>query len=208
MRTILLALILATVTLAGCSETAPPVEEDPTFEAFDDTIDADLGIIRGVVVDTAIIPIADVAITIAGRGDTTTTNEDGAFQFTDLEPGTYFLEVNKVGFEETQTNADVVAGEVPSILRIQLQPNPAELPTAVTLQAAGHTGCSFLFGITSLRWACDDVDPPLHARFDVGTPVPDALQAEMIWDATQRAGNGGRLFVAVVDGPDYGHNFV
>lgn len=203
MRTWIVALLI-TALLAGCSESKGPVEpEDDTFEEFEDDVDADTGMIRGVVVDTGIVPVVGITVTLAGQDLSTTTNDKGAFQFTDLEPGTYFLEVGGNGYEATQTSATVIAGELPDVLRIQVKLNPQTLPMAVTYQATGHTGCSFLFGITSLRWACDDVDPPLHARFDTGlTEAPSAIQAEMSWKSTQAAGDQMRMFVRNGNGPD------
>ena len=195
MRVVWTLLLLTTVTLAGCSDDPAPEVEDPTFDEFDAPVAPDRGVIRGVVVDTAIVPLAGATVTLAGLERSTTTNENGAFQFDDLEPGSYFLEVRLLGYETVQSGTSVEAGEISSVLRIQLKPNPSTLPTAVTLQAAGHTGCSFLFGITSLRWACDDVDPPQHARFDIGGSAPEAIQAEMSWRSTQLAGNEMRMFV-------------
>ena len=117
MRVVWTLLLLTTVTLAGCSDDPAPEVEDPTFDEFDAPVAPDRGVIRGVVVDTAIVPLAGATVTLAGLERSTTTNENGAFQFDDLEPGSYFLEVRLLGYETVQSGTSVEAGEISSVLR-------------------------------------------------------------------------------------------
>lgn len=205
MRSVALIAVLLLSLLAGCAgdEAAPVDDDEQIFEDFDDDIAADKGQIRGVVVDATITPIADAVVTIRNTELSMTTNQDGAFLFSDLEPGAYFLEIQKTGYTPIQTSTQVTAGEVPDILRVQLEADPQSLPVANTVSQNGYTGCSFLFGITSLRWACDDIDSPEMVRVDTGMETPpDAIQAEMRWEATQLLGNEMRMFVRNGNGPD------
>ncbi len=209
MRT-LLALLVLTTAFAGCaSDDAAPADEDlEQFQDFDDEVSEDLGIIRGVVVDATIAPIAGAEVTLPGLSMTATTNEKGAFQFVDVTPGLHQMRVSMVGYESVNAVAEAKAGEISPVVRVQLFEDPQSIPIAVTYSAKAYTGCSFRFGITSLRWACDDVDPPLTARFDTGlTQPPTVMQSEMTWRSNQALGDDMRMFVRNGDGPDNTHNF-
>src|SRR5690349_15961209 len=104
------ALLFAVLTLAGCSQ--PPakdtVDDDPTLELGLEATDT-TGVLRGVVVDEAIRPVANVSIVATGSGATrmATSNADGAFGFDGLSPGVYIVKASKPGFFPAQTNADV-----------------------------------------------------------------------------------------------------
>ena len=81
-------LLVLALLLAGCSE--PTETPDEPFDAsLDDELEAtaETGVIRGVVVDAAIVPVAGVTVTIDGLDQETTSNEAGAFGFDGLEPG-------------------------------------------------------------------------------------------------------------------------
>ena len=85
-----LALLLM-ATLAGCAdESAPAAPDEPAFDGFDLEATDDTGIIRGVVVDQAIVPIAEATVTLQS-GEQTESNEGGAFGFAALEPGSCLL---------------------------------------------------------------------------------------------------------------------
>ena len=73
----------------------------------------------------------------------TTSLADGSFGFSGLDPGNYFLDVTKVGFDQVQASANVEAGvDKPPIVRVQLTEDPGSLPTVETLVFEGFIQCS------------------------------------------------------------------
>src|SRR5687767_7887744 len=100
---------LLSLALAGCSGDAgdPSGEGVPegAFDGVDAEATAQTGVIRGIVIDEAITPLADAAVTIPVPGQkplSATTTESGAFAFGGLAPGTYFVKVSKPGYQEAQ----------------------------------------------------------------------------------------------------------
>src|SRR5687768_8662219 len=90
MRGVLVALLLSSVVLAGCSDDpAPPAASDDGTADVEVDEDAKTGAISGVVVDEAIRPIRNATVQLAGKDVNQTTDEHGQFVFQDLEPGTY-----------------------------------------------------------------------------------------------------------------------
>ena len=119
-------LLLLVPLLAGCADEAAP-EVDDFAQNLDQELQAteDTGIIRGVVVDFAIVPVADATVTLTGLDRSTQTNEAGAFGFDGLEPGTYFLEISKLGYNSTQASTDVEAGtDTPPVVKVRLEAAP------------------------------------------------------------------------------------
>lgn len=55
-------------------------------------------------------PLADATLTISETGQTTNSDADGWFEFSELEPGTYTIEVDREGFEEHSETVEVAEG--------------------------------------------------------------------------------------------------
>lgn len=202
--------LLLTALLAGCAGGSPsgPADE-PTPPAFDDVQVTDTtGAIRGIVYDEAITPLEGVRITLAG-GANKTTDKDGAFVFSGLAAGDYFLTASKLGFKEVQQSATVVAGQKnPPITKIQLIFDAENQPFAELLQWTGFFGCGVgtnaAGGVGFNPCAtdallCDFVDVCLlntantHVFPFGGGRIPDFAQGEMVWDGTQAFGSGMNL---------------
>ncbi len=136
-------LVLVSLALAGCADESKPATtstDDPTVavEVTDDT-----GAIRGVVVNDAIVPVAGATISILNTELTTSTDENGAFGFSRVIPGTYFGTVSKDLHAEVQFNVEVVAGvEAPEIVKVQLDRQFKQDPYAVTIPNSGSFTCS------------------------------------------------------------------
>src|SRR5688572_666453 len=117
MRPLLTALALLVPLLAGCSggEEGPaaPLEATPTT-----------GILRGVVVDAAIRPLAGVRITVPqpdGTERNATTPEDGGFAFDGLAPGAYVVHARRLGYLDASVSTNVTAGVAePEAVRLQM----------------------------------------------------------------------------------------
>ncbi len=191
---IIVALMMVTVALAGCSEGSQATEDD-FEEAFDEFEEAPTtsgkGIIRGVVVDESIIPLEGAKVRNQQTGEEVFTNAQGAFQMVDLEPGSYFLHVSKPGYTGIQASAMVEADvPKPDIIRIQLAFDPGTVPTFEQMVWSGMLGCSvraFVRGQScpgaSTIWTEHDflVDYEL-------TQTPNWTVSEMTWKNTQALG--------------------
>lgn len=193
----LIAALLSLTALAGCAEdtTSQPLNSDEeAFSEFEGDVSDTTGLIRGLVLDPAIVPIAGVTVTIQSLGLETVTNEDGAFFFGDLDAGTYFLEANKVGYFPVQQSANVQAGvERPEIVKFQLVEDLANQPLIASFQYDGFLQCSFTLVLVGFN-ACglgEIVGQPLDNPLVVHDVAPNGtfVQTEMVWRSTQSLGD-------------------
>ena len=148
----LVALLLIAALLAGCSK--PPAQDDqPSIQQLEQEANkvdlqatATTGVIRGIVVDEAVRPVAGANVTLTAGNKTTTSNDKGAFGFDGLEPGTYFLKVHKHGYADVQASAEVVPGvDSPSPVRVQLQAIKLATPAVEVRQIKMHlTGSGWI----------------------------------------------------------------
>lgn len=188
--------MLAIALLAGCADDGSPAAPvDGDDDKFDDVdVAKDKGIIRGLVLDPSITPIAGATVQIRD-GPSAESNQDGAFLFNDLDPGTYFLDISKLGYESVQSSATVVAGvKDPAILKIQMVRDLENLPSTQEYQFDGFIQCSFTAVVVGLN-ACGLADI-------AGVPLDDPLitytiegdnyafaQTELTWESTQPLGD-------------------
>ncbi len=200
-RVPLLALALLAAALAGCAGDPPEPEPADDFgqelEATEST-----GVIRGVVIDPAIVPVPNAEVRIQD-GASTTTDPDGEFGFQDLAPGSYFLQISKPGFTTTQANVNVEAGvDRPPVLKVLLEPDPTTRPSFQTFTFEGFLQCSARVtapGLVSYgNNVCSVFDSTgqslQEARIDYELDrVPDWVQTEMVWESTQPLGDSLQL---------------
>lgn len=144
-----LALLVA-ASLAGCSDGSPsePGDDAPGLKVTDTT-----GGIRGIVVDPSIVPVAGASVQLSG-GATTTSDEAGLFNFTDLAPGDYFLSVSKLGFLSVQQSATVVAGvSDPPVVKVLLERLTSAQPYVDFYKLDGFYECGFALPV--ITDSCD-----------------------------------------------------
>lgn len=136
-RASLAAGLLLVAALAGCSD------GDGKLDASDGAT-ATTGILRGLVVDEAIRPIADAQVraTAEGKDLNATTDAGGLFRWTGLEPGAYVVEVSKPFYAPHRQAVVVQAGvDEPELARFQLVFEPASVPFAQVYQYDGFFEC-------------------------------------------------------------------
>ena len=190
MRHVWVALSVFAVVLAGCAEEGTPEPEDDFSSELDQELQAtdETGVIRGVVVDNSITPVEGATIRLS-TGDEATSNADGAFGFGGLEPGTYFLDITKIGFLSVQQSAEVVAGEDrPPVVRVLLERDATFNPYSSTIQHTGFYQCG-----TSVVVVCGAPNILLGGGTTADTSTmtfyweaqPDFVQTEMVWESTQ-----------------------
>lgn len=193
MRVWSLVLLFAAATLAGCAEGgAEPTQDDPALDGLDLQASDSTGVIRGIVVDASVTPVVGATITIQSTGATTATNENGAFGFGGLEPGSYFLTAEKLGYTTVQASANVVAGiDEPPVVKVLMEPVPGQGPYIQDLQFNGYLTCGAAVFATSV--GCTTFGPVASAIGDQSIfsvdfdQAPRWVQGELVWEATQPA---------------------
>jgi hypothetical protein len=157
MRVMIVA-VVASLVFAGCAgqEAAEPEPDATSFEEFDlDSTDVQLGVMRGVVVDGSISPLAGAIVSLLNQDLQMTTNADGAFAFKDLEPGAYFLQVNKTGYGSIQSSTEVIAGaKDPAVVRILMERVPGTVPMIIPDKYAGYITCSLRIPAAGFNDGC------------------------------------------------------
>ncbi|MEA3167003.1 MAG: Carboxypeptidase regulatory-like domain, partial [Thermoplasmata archaeon] len=203
---LLLAFAMCAILLSGCTQGKDGGSDALPPANFDDLglqATASTGVIRGIVVDSAIRPLGNATIALSPGDKTTRSTDAGTFGFDALEPGTYFLRVERAGYNATQTSTDVVAGVAePAIVKVLLSPNPTTVPYLEVLKFSGFLSLGVAIGITSvgttingqLSQALDD-ESIWTVQF---TEVPKWAQGELVWTHNQAA--GGMLIWEMVVG--------
>ena len=193
MRT-LAGLCTLLMLLSGCAGpgggSAPPALDDG-LEELDLQATSDTGVIRGVVVDEAIRPLAGVLVTLSVPGGTRSANTtaEGLFGFDGLAPGTYFLSAQRLGYGSIQQSTDVRAGEdQPPAVRILLTRAADFAPYFELRVYEGYIQCTLSFlvlcGIANL-YTGESVTNDRYAWTWHFQPNATLLQAELVWDSTQ-----------------------
>lgn len=183
-------LLVLSLFLAGCADPAV-VEEDSFSEDLELRATETTGVIRGVVIDSAIVPLAGATVSLQ-EGASTTTGPDGAFGFDGLAPGTYFVTASKPGFNATQTSVSVAAGvDRPDVIKLQLVRVPGSEPFVSELNFRGFLACGVAVvytsvGCTTNGFLSDATDSTSIWSLDFER-LPTWSQGELVWEDTQPA---------------------
>ncbi len=190
MNKVLAAFVMASmIALAGCAEkTAPANNEDDDIFEEPTNVGSGKGLIRGIVIDSSITPVPEASVAVLNTALTATTDANGAFQFTGLEPGTYFLEVTKVGWTKIQATAQVEADVLkPEIIKVQIDKIPGTEPRAETFQDVGFIACGW--GVPITYDYCGEYlgqEDDYRLQYMVAG-TPDYIQVEIVWESNQPA---------------------
>lgn len=208
MRT-LVALMLIAVALSGCADGSEAVDDcqadascgGPIID--EDDLEKDKGLIRGIVVDDLIVPVEGATVILMNQDQETTTDAEGGFVFLNLEPGNYFLSIQKPGYTEIQQSVAVEAGVThPELTRVQIALIPGATPFSVFSSYNGYIGCAAVMWIVFPNLCAPVGDPDQNEVLDMGTDLtPEILQAEIVWTQTQETGKDLGI-IAYVSNPD------
>lgn len=200
-----LGLIAVAVALAGCSEAGGKGDDvSQAATQLDLAATSATGVIRGVVVDEAVRPVAGATVELtggtAGGDGSTQSNDEGAFGFEALQPGTYFLQVSAEDYTSVQQSADVVAGvSDPQPLRVMLVALPRLEPFIESLQVKMFiSGAGWVDGVGGVTAGGLGV---LDGNYVFGqeiTPDGAVAQTEFVWEKTSELGT-----TAMVSGGTY-----
>lgn len=148
----LLSLILATAVLSGCigdsgKGKGPKEGESEEVEsgppAGEAQVSATTGAIDGIVVDEAFNPLPGAKATILDPpgGNSSLTDADGRFVFSDLAPGSYKIVAERLGYDSKAVSVAVTAGEVSKVTFNLDQLEVQGLATVDTFEEGGFIGC-------------------------------------------------------------------
>lgn len=199
--------LLAGVALAGCSGGgAGDGQPEADFSDLGLEATATTGVLRGVVVDTAIRPVPGVALVVTGADAMvrrTESNAEGLFGLDDLPPGDYFIVANRSGYIQTQSSASVVAGVAePPIVKVLMQADPATLPFFEAYVMEGFIQCSVRPMFLGLQCGVTEEDV-VRAIYPFARP-PEHVQSEMVWQSTQAFGDELSLAIRCFPGEAMG----
>lgn len=199
MRAMMWTLLLVGAALAGCSDDGGSDEQGEDLLVVPET-EAGLGVIVGIVLDEAITPVPGATVTLQ-EGGSTSTDENGAFGFGNLQPGTHFLRVEKPGYFTAQQSVEVEADvKSPPVLKVLLARDVASTPfyeeftfkgfieCSVSTPAVRAAVCSFPDIVTGLLGMPPITNDEFLAVHDLADK-PTHLQSEMVWDSTQALGD-------------------
>ncbi|HUR61544.1 MAG TPA: carboxypeptidase-like regulatory domain-containing protein [Candidatus Thermoplasmatota archaeon] len=217
LRTLALAICAATL-LAGCGGAPPPhaqADDGPAGgTATGASVAAEGGIVRGLVVDPGVRPLAGVLVTTQAKTATLSANtsEVGEFSFTGLAPGTYFLRTHRSGYDDSQTRVEVLdLPGLPPVTRIQLVAAVIVKPKLEVYHFKGFLECSANVATPVTGGLFTPCEAPV-----TGTPVADEashtvynttqgvrwVQTTMQWESSNPAG-GEMLFNVFYNTKDY-----
>lgn len=224
------AVLLIPVLLAGCSSGGggEPAATDAPLPTLDAT--SSTGVIRAVVFDEAIRPIAGATVEVLRGGEsirTLETDESGFAGFESLRPDVYFVKASKGAlYVPAQQSVEVVAGvSDPPAVKVLLAKRTGDLPFYTEMKIEGFLQCSAAVGnwcfianyypcfvMQTAGQPCTGNLTNDNSYFLVDQPlrdlqrVPDWLQAEMVWESTQALGGEMNMridFIADTSGFQY-----
>lgn len=184
------SVLLVVALLAGCSspaETPAPVVD---FEDLELSAATGKGVVRGVVVDPTITPIVGAEIVLGKDGATATTDAEGRFGFSDVEPGLQILQVSKPGYGPVQSSVEVIADQLePPLVTLVLERLPGTEPFVVTMLWDGFLHCSLTVGgVFATGCLIGDYTDDASRFSSPVDSLPTFLQSELVWEATQTLG--------------------
>lgn len=196
-------LVLAACTAGPGTQNATGTEPDPVAPVA--VVTNTMGGIQGIVTDESLVPIGGATVLIAERFLNTTTDPQGRFAFSLLDPGTVQLDAEAAGHHSTAAIVTIVAGYVATIT-LSMASLPVVEPYHKTLSQAGFIACSLAYKIPGVSqsnssWLalCGVPDlvlgPGALDRFSLTWSLQpffglSAAMGETTWESTQTTGKG------------------
>ncbi len=171
---------LALVLLSGCSAAG--------HDGAPDAPAPGVGVLRGVAVTQAIVPVEGVLLTLQPGGQTALTGAKGLFTFEGLAPGTYALSAQKAGYLPWQSTVEVRVGDDPDLVQLVLETDLADGRFYEAYKFQGFIDCSgIVLGVAfTAGLGGASGDGTISAAYPAaGTRVPEWVQSEMAWTPTQ-----------------------
>lgn len=180
-----LASCLLALALAGCSDGGdgggPP------------SLSANTGMLEGVVVTGAIVPIANASVRVTPGDLEATTDADGGFSFGPLEAGSYRVEAAAPGYGRGSTVVDV-GPSIEDVVNVVLQATSMDVPYYEVEHFEAYIECTYAqnfggavggdfscFGVTDLVLGVKVDNDVNHFPMHVNAGGFKGLLFEMVW---------------------------
>lgn len=142
--------------MSGCASSesagsAAPAQASSVVSAGDEA--SDTASIQGSVVDDAVVPIPAAQVAILDLQLVAVTDENGAFEFRNVAPGTYKVAAAALGYQSSAKSVDAFAGQATTVT-FSLAPIP--LPGLEWLEVIGPTPgfANCVFGTPLVAGVC------------------------------------------------------
>lgn len=161
-----------TALLAGClsGDDDPETGDDGDSGTGPAEVTEDTGAISGAVSSDLFEPLSGaraelLTMSREATEHTATTDSDGEFTISHVEPGEYILFVTRVNYEANQRGVTVTAGEIANV-QFQLVPLPEAGPYADEHDRAGHVTWAVAWQAEPPGVGCVTVEDPTGAAID------------------------------------------
>jgi hypothetical protein len=174
--------LMIMVMVAGCIGGGEGVEAPP--EPTDVKVDkaSGKGSVFGIVVDSEQAPVGGVIVGLVEAERETTTVENGTFVFNDVEPGSYAVVAQRLGYDSVAHRVTVKAGEAVETT-FELTAIQIVDPYHETQRGDGFMTCQWSTPAVKSRIACNEIgdDEKSVFEFPVQTHLIDTL-TETTWE--------------------------
>ena len=160
------------------------------------------GIVRGLVVDSAVRPIANATAVLVATGATASSDTDGLFFLGPLDPGFYTVNVTKPGFHSLELGVTVLADvDEPPLATFILDVDQATAAFFEQFHWSGFIQCGFGTPVPGYSpMACNAVAGASNEAHQALIQVPTFVQSELTWTSTQALNNQLQLTHRGIDG--------
>jgi hypothetical protein len=192
-------LAVVPLLLAGCSSAAGP----PALGGGDGGGDGpgERGErVEGVVVSAAIVPLEGVALALVPGGRAAVSDAGGRFAFDGVAPGEYFVAATRPGYIPAQAVVLVEDGRPPPLVQLVMDADRSLSPYVEGHAYRGYLDVSFRLGPAAGSGGGIFGEPALGTWYTVASRLPDWVQAEMVWSASQGLARNMLLSVSPQNG--------
>ena len=141
--------LVTVLALAGCADAttdgALKTQAAPSSGAPPDEMADEPGYVTGTVVDTELVPIPEVDVIVNPGEHVVQTNVAGAFKVGPLEPGSYSVRAEKMGYNASEVQV-TVQDDKPTRVTLTIVPAASTVPYHETRHLAGYLMCHAVLG--------------------------------------------------------------
>lgn len=168
----------------------------PSHAQFDEST----GALAGVVTDDALVPVSDAVVQLDEDAMNVTTDAEGRFAFSYLQPGPVVVRASRTGYHDAAETVTVAAGAVTSVF-LRLVALPSDEAFHATQQSEGRMLCAadtrpqrFVLNFCgSLMFVPINSGEKSFSKFPLAEPNTSKLMTlvfETRWVANQALGRG------------------